>query len=606
MSLLLNQILIFIGASIIMVPLFHRMGFGSVLGYLIAGVFVGPYGMRLIRDLESVMHFSEFGVVLLLFVIGLEIQPRKLWSMKKDLIGLGGVQVITCTLIFGFLGLFLGETAVTSFVLGFGMSLSSTAFAVQSLQSKNNFNTEFGKASFSILLMQDLIAIPALAIIPSLGSGGHGEGGHGSMELSYLFPVFLVLLVLVSRFVLQPFFRFVAKTHQREIFTATALFVVLSVASIMLKIGLSAALGTFIAGVLLADSEYRHELETNIDPFKSLLLGLFFISVGMTVSLEIIVARPLTIFGLALVYLAIKLLVIYSTGRMFKLGHINSKEMALTIAQGGEFAFVIFSIALSGDIADPNTIKFLTAIITLSMALNPILAMLDDKIVHWRQMPIVEPKFDEIKNEYPEVMIAGFGRFGQMFGRVLRAQKIPFVAIDRDEQQIELLRKFGNKVYFGDVMRMDLLESAGIAHAKYFVMAIDDTEASVRAAKLIREKHPHVKIFARARNRGHVFDFFDAGVDRVKRETFDSSVNFIKDLLIEMGNSQDKAQNIVDKFAIHDEIMLREQYKVRDDDKKFVSVSKQAAAQLSHVLSDETDHSYISFPTPEKTDEPKV
>lgn len=603
MSLLLNQILIFIGASIIMVPLFHRMGFGSVLGYLIAGVFVGPYGFRLIRDLESVMHFSEFGVVLLLFVIGLEIQPRKLWSMRKDLIGLGGVQVIVCTMIFALAGMLFSGDVTTSFVLAFGMSLSSTAFAVQSLQARNNFNTEFGKASFSILLMQDLLAIPALAIIPSLSSKlaeGAGDAGHGSMELSYLFPVFIVLLILVSRFLLQPFFRIIARTHQREIFTATALFVVLGVASIMLKIGLSAALGTFIAGVLLADSEYRHELEANIDPFKSMLLGLFFISVGMTVSLEIIVSKPLQIFGFALLYLAIKLMVIYGTGRLFRMNHMNSKHMALTIAQGGEFAFVIFSIALSAKLADPETIKFLTAIITLSMALNPVIAMIDEKLLHLRREPVIEPRFDQIKDEHPEVIIAGFGRFGQMFGRVLRAQKIPFVAIDRDENQIEFLRKFGNKVYYGDVMRLDLLESAGIKNAKYFVMAIDDVEVSVRAARLIREKFPHVKIFARARNRGHVFDFYDIGVENVKRETFDSSVNFIKDLLVEMGNAPEKAQVIIEKFATHDKIMLREQYKVRDDDKKFVSVSKQSAAQLSQVLSDETEQSYISFEVPKK------
>lgn len=306
------------------------------------------------------------------------------------------------------------------------------------------------------------------------------------------------------------------------------------------------------------------------------------------------------IFGFALLYLAIKLGVIYGTGRLFRMNHMNSKHMALTIAQGGEFAFVIFSIALSAKLADPETIKFLTAIITLSMALNPVIAMIDEKLLQLKREPVIEPRFDEIKDEHPEVMIAGFGRFGQMFGRILRAQKIPFIAIDRDESQIELLRKFGNKVYFGDVMRIDLLESAGIANAKYFVMAIDDVETSVKAAKLIREKFPHVKIFARARNRGHVFDYFDIGVDRVKRETFDSSVMFVKDLLVEMGTSADKAQNIIEKFSMHDEIMLREQYKVRDDDKKFVSVSKQAAAQLTHVLNDELDHSYIALPEPKQ------
>lgn len=593
MNHLISESLIFFGSAIFFVPLFHRLGFGSVLGYLIAGVFVGPFGMKLIHDLERVSHIAELGVVLLLFVIGLEIQPRKLWTMKKDLISLGGVQVFATTTIFGLIGLALGFSPTTSFVLAFGMSLSSTAFAVQTLTSKNNFNTIFGKSSFSILLMQDLIAIPALAIIPGLGLAAIAE--TGGFKLSYLFPVFLIVLVIMSRFLIQPLFRIIAKTDQREIFTATALFVVLGVAMIMLHIGLSAALGTFIAGVLLADSEYRHELEANIEPFKSLLLGLFFIAVGMTVSIEMILTQPFLIFGLALLYLAVKIGVIYSTGRLFKMNHTNSKLMALTIAQGGEFAFVIFAIALTSKIADAETLKFLTAIITLSMALNPLLSIADEKIT-LRKKAIIEPKWDEIKDEAPEIIIGGFGRFGQMFGRVLRAQRIPFVAIDHDPDQIELLRKFNHKVYYGDVMRLDLLEAAGIHKAKFFILAVDDVEISLKTARLVREHFPHIRIFARSRNRGHSYELFDLGITDVKRETFDSSVNFVSELLVAMGQAPDRAAMIIERFKQHDEIMMMEQYKVRDDDKKFVSLAEQSFAQLAQVLDDDNAKSYISLP----------
>lgn len=593
MNAAIEQTLIFIGASLIMVPMFHKLGFGSVLGYLIAGLIVGPFGLGLIKDNVSVMHFAELGVILLLFVIGLEIQPRKLWSMRNDLLGLGGLQVLATTLVFGGIGLAVGLSPVTSFVLSFAMSFSSTSFAMQTLTSKNTFNTVFGTSSFSILLMQDIVAIPALALIPSLGV--QAEGQHHATGPAYLFPVLLIALIFISRYMIQPFFRMIARTNQREIFTASALFVVMGVAMMMLKIGLSAALGTFIAGVLLADSEYRHELEANLEPFKGLLLGLFFIAVGMTVSLPLIVSEPLKVFAFALVYLLLKGSIIYALGRLFKRGHYHSKMMAFTIAQGGEFAFVIFSITLAAKIADAEIVTLLTAIITLSMALNPLLTLLDEKVQEKVRNKSI-PQYDEIKNESPDVIIAGFGRFGQMFGRILRAQKIPFVAIDHDADQVELLRKFGNKVYYGDVLRDELLEAAGIKKAKYIVLAIDDADATVEAAKIIRAKYPNVNVFARARNRGNAFDLLDAGVSNIKRETFDSSVNFVGELLVSMGTAPEKAQAIIERFRIHDQIMLLEQYKVRDDDDMFMSKTNQAGAQLANVLSDEQLQSYIGDP----------
>lgn len=587
MTEILAQALVFIGAAVLFVPLSHKLGFGSVLGYLIAGVVVGPHALGLIKDAHATSHSAEIGVILLLFVIGLEIRPRKLWSMKNELLGLGGIQIFGTMVLFTLVGLLCKLSFVTSVVLGFGMSLSSTAFAIQSLTTKNKFNTEFGRSSFSILLMQDLIAIPALALISSLGV----KAVSGPFY-TWLFPVFVGVLVLISRFLIRPFFRYIAHTNQREIFTVTALFVVLGVALAMLKIGLSAALGSFIAGVLLADSEYRHELESNLEPFKSLLLGLFFMSVGMTVSLPLMLNKPLLVLGLAMAYLAAKIAVIYGTGRLFKMNHTNAKLTALTIAQGGEFAFVIFGLALSTNISDAVTIELLTAVITLSMALNPLIVLFDEK--KQKKVSVDEvPAYDQIKGEEPEVIIAGFGRFGQMFGRILRAQKIPFVAIDHDADQVELLRKFGNTVYYGDVMRLDLLEGAGARKAKFFVLAIDDEDISIAAAKLIRSRFPHLEVFARARNRGHAFNLFDAGVKKIKRETFDSSVNFVGELLVAMGQSQKRAHAIVEKFKVHDHEMMMEQYKVRHDDAMFISKSKQASVQLAQVLSDESLKSYI-------------
>lgn len=590
----LQEVLVFIGSSVALVPLFKYLGFGSVLGYLIAGIIVGPHTLQLIENTESVMHFAEIGVVLLLFMIGLEIRPAKLWSMRRHLLGLGALQILFTTVIFALIGKASGLSAFNATVLGFALSLSSTAFAMQSLLEKNQFNTEFGRASFSILLMQDLVAIPALALIPAMAGGGANQESSWSKVIAFV--ALLAALILASRFLIRPLFRIIAASRTREIFTAATLFIVLGVALLMQKIGLSAALGTFSAGVLLADSEYRHQLEANLDPFKSLFMGLFFIAVGMGVSVPLIVAQPLQMLGLAIAYLLVKATVLYGVGRLFRMSHENSKLMGLNIAQGGEFAFVIFGILSTYGVASTEGLAPLSAVITLSMALNPVFMKLNERFACQKQAD--KPDFDRIENEFPEVIIAGLGRFGQIFGRFLRAQGIPFVAIDHDPGQIELLRKFGTKVYYGDASRLDLLESAGTSQAKYFVIAVDDVETSVQIAKTLRESYPHIKVFARARNRGHAFELMDAGINRIKRETFDSSANFVKDLLIEMGFPKDNAQRLIEQFKRHDELMMLEQYKVRHDDKMFVDISQQSAAQLAQVLSDESRQSYFEAAPP--------
>lgn len=576
----------------IMVPIFQRLGFGTVLGYLIAGIIVGPSGLKLIDNPENILHFAELGVVILLFIIGLEIQPRRLWMMKKKLFGLGGLQVLISTVVFFLIGTAIGFDPVTSGILSFALSLSSTAFALQTLMERNQLNTVFGQGSFSILLMQDLVAIPALIIIPILIQ--KNSESVDLLRLGIFIPSFIIAAILINKFIMRPIFLMIASIKAQEIFTAATFFIILGVAAIMVKFGLSAALGAFIAGVLLADSEYRHELEANIDPFKSLLMGLFFIAVGMGVNLRLLLEHPILMPFLAISYLAIKFAVIYGLGRFFKQSHENSKLTALNVAQGGEFAFVIFGIVLAAEGAHGPLIERLTMVITLSMAINPILLSLDTKLTK-RFSKIEEPQYDVVNNENPEIIIAGFGRFGQIFGRMLRSQKIPFVAVDQDADQIQLLTKFGHKVYYGDASRMDILESAGAKRAKIVILAIDDPEQSVLTAKNIREKFPHIKIFARARNRGHAFDLMDEGVIHIKRETFDSSLNFAGELLRSMGYEADRADTLVNKFRQHDELMLKEQYKVRKDDKMFISVAHQGAEQLNAVLSDESNQSFVEF-----------
>jgi voltage-gated potassium channel Kch len=439
--------------------------------------------------------------------------------------------------------------------------------------------------------MQDLVAIPALALIPMLAVSAVASS-HGQTASGWFGLLIIAGLIAVSRFLMRPVFRLIANLRSRDLFTAVTLFIVLGVAALMQMVGLSAALGTFIAGVLLADSEYRTELEANLEPFKALLLGLFFIAVGMSVDLSLLLQKPMLIAALTLAYLALKSLIIYFVGRTFKLNHQNSKLMAVTIAQGGEFAFVIFGMALQLSLVGSETLSLLTLVITASMALSPVMILADEKITRALSKS-TEPEFDRIEGEKPEIIIGGFGRFGQIFGRILRAQGIPFVAIDHDANQIDLVRRFGNKVYYGDVSRKDILDAAGAGSARYLILAIDDVEISVKAAETIKRNYPNLKIFARARNRGHVFDLMALGIADIKRETIDSSIYFVRDLLVDMGIKTEMAQRIVEKFRVHDEIMMKKQFAVRGDEPSMLSVSQQGVEQLAQVLREESMQSNI-------------
>lgn len=585
---LLTPALIYLSLSALLVSLFHKLGLGSVLGYLAAGFIIGPHALSVVKDVNSVSGFAEFGVVFLLFIIGLELQPKKLWNMRKDLIGYGGLQILICTLGLGAIVKFFGLNWSQSFVIGFALSLSSTAFAMQTLIERKQLQTEPGQVSFAILLMQDIVAIPALALIPLLSTVNTDSNLTRWTALWFIATV--IALVFISRYLMRPLLRMVASIRNREIFTAITLVIVLGVSLWMHHLGLSMGLGAFLAGVLLADSEYRHELEVDLEPFKGLLMGLFFISVGMSVNISLLVASPLIVLALTALYQIVKGWLTLLAARLLGLETQHAKCMSLTIAQGGEFAFVIFASTLKIELLPSYITEMLVLVVTLSMVMSPIALAFNEKILaslYNRKKKDVQ--YDDIESNSNHVIIAGYGRFGQISGRILRSLDISFTALELDPAQIELLRKFGTKVYYGDASRVDLLEKAGAAEAKLLILAIDDVESSVQTAQIIKEHFPKLKVFARARNRNHAFQLRDLGINFIKRETFDSAVDLSKEMLIELGYRRDHADRLIEKFRLHDESMLIEQHLVQHDEKQMISVSRQGAEQLTQVLNDDID-----------------
>lgn len=583
---MMTPALIYLSMSALLVPLFHKLGLGSVLGYLAAGFIMGPHALGLIKDVNSVSSFAEFGVVFLLFIIGLELQPKKLWGMRRDLVGFGGLQILACTLVLGLIVKFFGLTWAQSLIIGFALSLSSTAFAMQTLIERKQLQTVPGQTAFAILLMQDIIAIPALALIPLLGSG---VGDSNLTRFTALwFIATVIALFLASRFLMRPLLRMVASVRNREIFTAITLAIVIGVSLWMHHLGLSMGLGAFLAGVLLADSEYRHELEVDLEPFKGLLMGLFFVSVGMSVNLSLLIASPFLVLALTAIYQIVKGGLIVVSARMMGLDSQNSKCMSLTIAQGGEFAFVIFASTLKINLIPAETVEMLVLVVTLSMVASPIALAFNEKILAGlNNRKKKDLQFDEVDTNNNHVIIAGYGRFGQISGRILRSLGIPFTALELDPAQIDLLRKFGNKVYYGDASRAEMLEKAGAHDAKLLILAIDDVDSSLEAAKTIKENFPKLKILARARNRQHAFKLRDLGITFIKRETFDSAVDLSKEMLVELGYQREHADRLTDKFRLHDESMLIEQHLVQHDEKQMISVSRQGAEQLNQVLNDD-------------------
>lgn len=574
--------LLFMAAAVIAVPLATRLGLGSILGYLIAGAVIGPSGLKLIWNVADILTLSEFGVVLLLFIIGLELRPGRLWNMRRDIFGFGLMQIMFCMAGIGAALFAYGVSGSALAVLSFGFALSSTAFALQLLREKHELNTQYGRAAFAILLFQDIAVIPVLVAIPFLTTATVAAGGHASP--GFLAGLGALAAVLVAgKYLVRPFFRIIVRAESRELFTAASLFMVFSVAALMEWAGFSMAFGTFVAGVLLSESEYRHELEASIEPFKGLLLGLFFMAVGMSIDFSLLLHQPLIVLGAVAALMAIKIIAIYGAGTLFRYDKEASRNIAFLICQGGEFAFVLFKLAAGKNLFTPETAALANVVVAVSLMATPFVFAFNQRFLRSR-FAASTWKFDEVPNEGSPVILAGFGRYGQIIGRMLRLNEIAFTALEVDYEQVQTVRKFGSKVYYGDASRLDLLEAAGAANAKIFVLAVDDPEASVNIARIVRQHFPHLKLIVRARNRSHAHELLDIGVDDLRRETLASSLESAHVMLRELGFTEKRADQMVRTFRKHDEETLRAQMQYRGNEKLFVDYSNQAGLQLAEVF----------------------
>jgi len=564
------------------VPLFKRLRLGAVLGYLAAGVALGPHGLSLIADSGSIVQVSQFGVVLLLFVIGLELKPQRLWVMRRQVFGLGGAQVLLTAVVLCLVGLALGLAPGTAGLVGFGLALSSTAFVLPLLAERDEIGAPHGRASFAVLLFQDLAVIPALALLPLL-SGPAAD--LVSMLVAGAKALGVLVAVLVGgRYFLRPVFRLVAETRIPEIFVAASLLVVVGTAALMEAVGLSMTLGAFLAGVLLADSEYRHELQADIEPFKGLLLGLFFMAVGMSTDFGLLASEPLMVVGVVVGLMAIKAALVFGIAAAAGLGNETARRTAVTLSQGGEFAFVLFGLAGGLGLMDRGISDLLVVAVTVSMIATPAVLAIHDKVIAPLFAPRKPRAFDEINEPGNPVIIAGFGRFGQVVGRVLRSRGIPFTAIEASAAQVDFVARLGSRVYYGDASRLDLLRAAEADKARAFVLAIDDPEASVRTAETVRRHFPDLPIFARARNRRHAFRLIDLRVTLLVRETFHSSLFLTEHILRALGLGSEEAKGIIARFRDHDENLLQSQHAIYHDEAKLVQTVKDAAEELRSIF----------------------
>lgn len=583
----LPEVLIFLIAACVAVPLSRKSGFGSVLGYLIAGVLIGPWGLRLITGVGALLSFSQIGIVLLMFIIGLELQPSRLWALRRTVFGIGALQVAATTILLVLAARALGVAWVPALIAGFGLSLSSTAFVLQMLAEKKQLTTHHGRAAFGTLLFQDIAAIPVLALLKVFSGGGGGEPGTSLASALLIVATAVALLFLGGRYLVRWAFRFIMRFGTPEIFTAMALLIVIGASLAAERLGLSMGLGAFVAGMLLADSQYRHEFEADIEPFKGVLLGLFFVAVGMSVNLGLLAAIPLRVLGVTAGFLAVKALVLYGAARVFGLPAPAPRHFAVVLALGGEFAFVIFATAAAYHLLPRHTADLLNLAVTLSMVATPFLVMVNEKVLDARAACHAPPEFDVITDKGTEVVIAGFGRFGQIVGRVLAMQNIPFTALDADLDEVNTIRRFGNKVYFGDATRLDLLRAAHVAAARIFVLAIDDVQDSVHVATLVRNHFPGVQIYARARNRHHAHLLRELGVKLSVRETLYSSLELTQSVLEGLGQPAHETRDALERFRRYDHELLDRQYAVFHDENQLLQTTRQVAEELEQLLSED-------------------
>jgi glutathione-regulated potassium-efflux system ancillary protein KefC len=581
------QALIYLGSAAIIVPIAVRLGLGSVLGYLIAGCIIGPWGLRLVTDAETILHFAEIGVVLMLFVIGLELDPRRLWTLRASVFGGGALQMVACGLLLGLFCMFLGLRWQVAVLIGLTLALSSTAIAMQAMNERNLTVSQMGRSAFAVLLFQDIAAIPLVAMIPLLASSG-ATTTLAAFSISALKVVgALAIVVLLGRYVTRPLLRFVARSGLREVFSAMALFMVFGFGLLLEEAGLSMAMGAFLAGVLLASSEYRHALESDIEPFKGLLLGLFFIGVGMSIDFGTLLENPLRIIALLFGFLAIKIITLWIVAKPLNVPRKQRRWFAVLLGQGSEFAFVIFGTARMAEVLDDSWAKSLTLAVALSMAATPLLLVLLNRLEKSGKEQAREA--DEIDEEQPRVIIAGFGRFGQIAGRLLLTSGVKMVVLDHDPDHIETLRKFGTKVFYGDATRVDLLESAGAAKAEVLINAIDDPDANMQLAELVQEHFPHLKVIARARDLDHFIRLRQLGVEQPERETFEGALKVGRRALEGLGVGSYEARERADHFRRFNTQMVEEMVPAPDWSAR-ADVLKRTSAMLTEVINEDRTH----------------
>ncbi len=579
----LTEALLFLGAAVVVVPLLKRLGMSSVLGYLGAGLLLGQSGLNLVDDPEDVLHFAEIGVVLLLFIIGLELQPRRLWVMRRLVFGLGTSQVVLTAVAIGALLWLAGLAPATAALLGFALALSSTAFVLQLLGEQNKLSQLHGRAAFGTLLLQDVAVIPGIAVVNVLAATGAGDGHGGALDPWLILGV--VGGAVVLRYLLRPLLKFVAASGIRELFTAAALALVAGAALAMGEAGLSMGLGAFVAGMMVADSEYRHQLEADVDPFKGLLLGLFFMAVGMTVDLAALVREPLTILGLTAALMLVKFLVLLPLARWFALGGRDAVRTAIVLSQGGEFAFVLLTAALGAGLVTSVQSETAVLVVTLSMAATPLLVAIGDRLLNQRVED--ERPYDAIDPENARVVVAGFGRVGQIVARVLTMRHVPFTALEINPHHVDFVRSYGNKVYYGDATRLDVLRAAGVPQARALVLAVGNQDASLKIVERVRATCPGVPILARATTRNHELHLRELGVDYVLRDTLHSSLRLARALLTELGLSAEEAQRAVDSFEAHDARTLERQAAVFRDEEAFRKTTISASEELKALFADD-------------------
>ncbi|RCW76618.1 glutathione-regulated potassium-efflux system protein KefC [Pseudorhodoferax soli] len=586
----LSNSFIYLAAAVLAVPISRALGLGAILGYLAAGMAIGPWGLALVPNVQDVLHFAEFGVVLMLFLVGLELEPRRLWSLRRPIFGGGTAQVAVCALAIYAVALACGIAWKTALVAALGLALSSTAIALQVLGERNLLGTRSGQAGFSILLFQDVAAIPILALLPLLGVADQGAD-DGSAALQALRTVAVIAgIVLGGRLLLRPVLRWIARSRTAEIFTAAALLLVVGIAYLMHSVGLSMALGAFLAGVLLAESEYRRELEADIEPFKGLLLGLFFIAVGMSIDFGVLWRAPGTMALIVLGFLGIKLAVIHALGAVMRLPAPERPVFTLLLAQGGEFAFVVFQAAVGARVLAPDIASLLTGAVALSMLLSPLLLVLADR--YWLprfNRTSAAPAEAMAEPQQAPVIIAGFGRYGQIVGRALFAQGLQCTVLEHDADMIEAIRPFGFRVFYGDATRLDVLRVAGAEQARVLVLAVDDVAQSLRVAALVREHFPHLEIVARARDVPHWNALRDLGVQRVERELFESSLRSARNVLEVLGAPPHEARHGVMRFREHNLALFERMHPHHQDRARSIAVAREGRRELEDQLARERE-----------------